>query len=242
MVMGWGSSTQRTREPSRDKRRKFFHRLISIRTDVYLTAKNAEIAEKKPVGILCDLCVLCGKTFPRWQCGAIDGIAMKTRTLFAGLACMMIATMRSPAASDTVVDCFLGLPEQVFHQGTPSELLDIMKRGEGESVVDTENGFLRLQGDGAQVSLQVVLFRFSDKRPLLAVAWGERDEAEFTHLTFFEEREGRMAVARRSIFPVADSSELRFELSREGRTVIVRDVTGAIDSKWAWQGDKFVKE
>jgi hypothetical protein len=169
-------------------------------------------------------------------------IAMKARTLFAGLACLMIATVRSPAASETVVDCFLGLPEQVFHQGTPSELLEIMKRGEGESVVDTENNFLRLQGDGGQVSLQVVLFRFGDNRPLLAVAWGERDEAEFTHLTFFEERDGRMAVARRAIFPVADSSELRFELPREGRSVIVRDSTDSIVSKWAWQSDKFVRE
>ena len=172
----------------------------------------------------------------------MGGIAMKARNLFAGLACLMIATMRSPAASDTVVDCFLALPEQVFHQGTPSELLDIMKRGEGESIVDTEKGFLRLEGDGTQVSLQVVLLRFEDKRPLLVVAWGERDEAEFTHLTFFEEKGGRMTVARRSIFPVADSSELRFELPHQGRTVTVRDATGSILSKWAWKGDKFVKE
>ena len=167
---------------------------------------------------------------------------MKTRTLLAGLACLTIATMRSPAANDTVVDCFLGLPEQVFHRGTPSELLDIMKRGEGESVVDAENGFLRLEGADGQVSLQVALFRFADKRPLLAVAWGEQDEAEFTHLTFFEEKDGRMSVARRSIFPVADSSELRFELSKEGRTVMVRDATGTVVSKWAWKGDKFAKE
>lgn len=167
---------------------------------------------------------------------------MKARNLFAGLACLMIATMRSLAATDTVVDCFLALPEQVFHQGTPSELLDIMKRGEGESVVDAENGYLRLEGDGLQVSLQVVLLRFEDKRPLLVVAWGERDEAEFTHLTFFEGKNDRMAVARRSIFPVADSSELRFELPREGRSVLVRDATGSIVSKWAWQGDKFAQE
>jgi hypothetical protein len=172
----------------------------------------------------------------------MDGIAMKARNLFAGLACLMIATMRSTAATDTVVDCFLGLPEQVFHQGTPSELLDIMKRGEGESVVDNEHGFLRLQGEGGQVSLQVALLRFDDKRPLLVVAWGERDEAEFTHLTFFEEKNGRMAVARRSIFPVADSSELRFELPREGHTVTVRDATGTIVSTWEWTGDKFAKE
>lgn len=167
---------------------------------------------------------------------------MKTRTLFAGLACLMVATVRSPAASETVVDYFLALPQQVFHEATPGELLDIMKRGEGESIVDAENGFLRLEGDGAQVSLQVALFRYEDKRPLLVVAWGELEEPEFTHLTFFEEKDGKMAVARRGIFPVADSSEVRFELPREGRTVIVRDATGSIVSKWMWKGDKFVKE
>jgi hypothetical protein len=165
---------------------------------------------------------------------------MKTRTLFAGLACVTIATMRSPA--ETIVDYFLALPHQVFHEGTPAELLDIMKRGEGESVVDAKNGFLRLVGDGTQVSLQVALFRYEDKRPLLLVAWGELEEPDFTHLTLFEEKNGKLAVARRGIFPVADSSELRFELPREGRTVIVRDAVGSTVSEWTWKGDKFVRE
>ena len=167
---------------------------------------------------------------------------MKTRTLFAGLACAAIAMLSSFAAAETVADYFLDLPRQVFHEGTPAELLAIMKRGEGESVVDTKNGFLKLEGDGAQVSLQVALFRYEDKRPLIAVAWGELEEPDFTHLTLFEEKEGKLVVARRGIFPVADSPKLRFELPREGRTVIVRDAAGTTVSKWTWKGDKFAKE
>jgi hypothetical protein len=167
---------------------------------------------------------------------------MKTRTLFAGLACVMIATVYAPAAAETVVDYFIALPPQVFHEGTPAELLAIMKRGEGESVVDTQNGFLRLEGDGAQVSLQVALLRYEDKRPLMAVAWGELEEPDFTHLTLFEEKDGKLVVARRGIFPVADSPKLRFELPREGRTVIVRDAAGTTVSKWTWKGDKFANE
>ena len=167
---------------------------------------------------------------------------METRALFAGLACVMIATAQAPAAAETVADYFLALPQQVFHEGTPAELLAIMKRGEGASVVDTKNGFLRLEGDGAQVSLQVALFRYEDKRPLMVVAWGELEEPDFTHLTLFEEKDGKLVVARRRIFPVADSSKLRFELPREGRTITVRDATGATVSKWTWKGDKFAKE
>ena len=167
---------------------------------------------------------------------------MKARTLFAGLACAAIATLQAPVAAETVADYFLALPPQVFHEGTPAELLEIMKRGEGESVVDTKNGFLRLEGDGAQVSLQVVLFRYEDERPLIVVAWGELEEPNFTRLMLFEERNGKLVVARRGIFPVADSPKLRFELPREGRTVIVRDATGTTVSQWTWKGDKFAKE
>jgi len=77
---------------------------------------------------------------------------------------------------------------------------------------------------------------------LIVVAWGELEEPDFTHLTLFEEKDGKLVVARRGIFPVADSAKLRFELPREGRTVIVRDATGTPLSKWTWKGDKFAEE
>jgi hypothetical protein len=116
----------------------------------------------------------------------------------------------------------------------------MMKRGDGNSLVDTKNGYMRLEGDGAQVSLQIALFRYSDKSPLLAVSWGNLEEADFTHLTFFVEKNGKMVVVDRHIFPHPDSDEHVFELPRYGRTVTVRNVKNAIISKYEWTGEKFI--
>ena len=101
---------------------------------------------------------------------------------------------------------------------------------------------MRLEGDGAQVSLQIALFRFKNKSPLLAVAWGELEQADFTHLTFFKEVNGKMILAERSTLPVPDSGKHRFELPRFGRTVIVRDAQSKLLSKWNWDGEQFVRE
>jgi len=54
---------------------------------------------------------------------------------------------------------------------------------------------MRLTGDGAQVSLQIALFRFEDKTPLLAISWGDLEKPDFTHVSFFTEKEGRMILA-----------------------------------------------
>ena len=74
------------------------------------------------------------------------------------------------------------------------------------------------------------------------VAWGHLEEADFTHLTLFKELDGKMVVANRKIFPVADSDDLRFELPRQGRTVIVRNAAGKEVSRWTWVKDAFVRE
>ena len=100
---------------------------------------------------------------------------------------------------------------------------------------------MRLTGDGAQVSLQIALFRFEDKTPLLAISWGDLEKPDFTHVSFFTEKEGRMILADRSILPSLDSDKLRFELPQYGRTVLVRNHAGKTISKWTWDGKQFAK-
>lgn len=142
----------------------------------------------------------------------------------------------APAAD--VTGCFLKVPHQPFLEGTPAKLLEIAG-DQREGVIDKPNGYVFVPGDGAQVSLQIVLFRHRDKSPLLAIAWGNLEEEDFTHLTLFREEAGKMVVAERAIFPVADSADVRFELPRHGRTVIVKTPAGV--EKWTWDGAKFVQ-
>jgi hypothetical protein len=163
---------------------------------------------------------------------------MKTLTLLVALALLPLAAKAAP----TITDYFLRIPHQGFTEGTPQQLVQIMQRGEGRGLIDTKNGYFRMEGDGAQVSLQGALFRHEDKSPLLVVAWGNLEEPDFTHLTIFKEVKGKMVVANRKIFPVADSDTLRFELPRHGRTVIVRNAAGKEVSRWTWVKDSFVQE
>jgi hypothetical protein len=54
-----------------------------------------------------------------------------------------------------------------------------------------------------------------------------------------------MREIKRSIFPVADSKDNRwnFDLPREGRTVVVRvRKTGKVLHKLTWDGEKFQEE
>lgn len=161
---------------------------------------------------------------------------MNSPRILSALAALVVT---ASAAPKTIADYFLAIPHQVFTEGSPAELLKIIKRGENGSVLDSKNGYMRLAGDGAQVSLQIALFRFEDKSPLLAIAWGELEESDFTHVTLFREKEGKMIAADRSILPVPDSPKHRFELPRHGRTVIIRNAK--VLSKWTWDGKRFVR-
>ena len=149
----------------------------------------------------------------------------------------LLSIVLAPAAD--VTGYFLKVPHQPFLEGTQRQLLEIAGRGH-DGVIDKPNGYVFVPGDGAQVSLQIVLFRYHDRSPLLVVAWGNLEEEDFTHLTLFREEEGKMVVADRAIFPVADSDDHRFELPRFGRTVIVRKRGGGVE-KWTWDGGEFVK-
>lgn len=159
---------------------------------------------------------------------------MKLRIPF--LVMLLVGT----SMAGTVTDSFRRLPKQPFTEGPPAQLVRLMENGQG--LIDVKNGFLRLDGDGAQVSLQVALFRFEDDSPLLIVAWGNLEEPDFTHLTLFREKGGAIVEVDRKILAVADSDDLRFELPRHGRTIIVRNSVGKVVSKWTWNGTAFFKQ
>ena len=159
--------------------------------------------------------------------------------LVAIISCLAFLPLGVSATSKNVADYFLAIPTQTYTEGTPAEILEIIKRGEDGSILDTRNGYMRLSGDGAQVSLQIALFRFLDKTPLLVIAWGNLEEPDFTHLSFFREKNGKMIPEPRAILPVGDSEKHRFALPRFGRTILVENPEGKTLSKYTWNGQRF---
>ena|SRR5437868_12082761 len=147
----------------------------------------------------------------------------------------------------TVVDYYLLLPEKTFE--TPAS--DWLKNAK---VLDRQNGYLSVTGDGAQPSFEVALFRYRNGRPLLAICEGELEGEDSMTLSFYElGRDGKMHAAPRTIFPVEDAwskggdqpqpQSWYFELPRRGRTVLVRNLkTKKVVRRVIWNGEKFVEE
>jgi hypothetical protein len=109
-------------------------------------------------------------------------------------------------------------------------------------LIDSRNGYMFLEGNGAQGSLEIALFLYPNRQPLLAIAWGNYMEEAFAHLSFFTERNSRMVPFDRAILPVSDSGDLRFELPRKGLTVVIRDASGKVFSQWTWNRTRFTED
>lgn len=143
----------------------------------------------------------------------------------------------------TVIDYFLRLPKDALETPAREWLQNC-------GVIDKQNGYMRCTGDGAQPNFEIALFRYRDpaRAGLLALCQGELEGADWLFLDFFEMgSDGKMHKARRSIFPAADAGsdqgDWRFELPRQGRTVLLRNQkSGKVLRKFTWNGEKFVEE
>ena len=168
-----------------------------------------------------------------------DAIRFRPVSAFFTVAIFCISMA---AAKDTISDYFQRLAAPSFLEVPASQLLRHTK-GNKLDVVDTKNGFLFIQGDGAQVSLEAALFRYSDGHPLIAVSYGELEVADFINIEFFLEKDGKIIPARQIAFPFpTNGGKLRFDLPRVGRTIIVKNPQGKTVAKITWNGASFVKE
>jgi hypothetical protein len=156
---------------------------------------------------------------------------------------LLTAIVQASAAEKDIVDYFLEMPWQDFIDISPSNLVKNTAGpgGFGNSFIDSHNGYIFFDGNGAQVSLRIALFRYANRRPLLAIAWGNYLEESFTHLSFYTESYGEMVPVGRAILPVRDSGDLRFELPRKGLTLVVRNARGKVLSQRTWNRERFVE-
>ena len=174
---------------------------------------------------------------------------MKRLSIFVGLAlglCLALSLRAADERKMTVVDYFLRLPDKTL-EAPPRAWLG------NAQVIDKQNGYVSITGDGAQPSFQVALFRYRDGRPLLALCSGELEGDDSVTLDFFElGADGKMHKASRRVFPIGDRwssgeyeskyEDLQFELPRQGHTVLVRSLkTKKILHRVTWNGEKFVE-
>lgn len=133
---------------------------------------------------------------------------------------------------------FSRLPEDsAFLEGKPDKLLGSMRL---YGTVDSKNGYLFHRGDGAQVSLQIALFRYKDGRPLLTVSYGYLEQTDFTQLAFFLEEDGEMISTNAIAFPLKPNGRFVYELPRYGRVITVKDEAGKLVAKLRFDGERFV--
>src|SRR5437870_5414589 len=173
---------------------------------------------------------------------------MKRLSIFVAIISGLCLSVRaSDEKKMTVVDYYLLLPEKTFETPARNWL-------NNASVIDKQNGYISISGDGAQPSFDVALFRYRDGRPLLAICSGELEGDDSVALEFFElGPDGKMHKSPRKIFPIGDQwssgeydkkyEDFRFELPRHGRTVLVRSAKSKkVLHKVTWNGEKFVAE
>jgi len=155
--------------------------------------------------------------------------------------------VKAEAEPVSIVDYFLLLPDNTL-ETAPREWLH------NATVLDKENGYMSISGDGAQPSFQVALFRYRDGRPLLALCSGELEGNDSVTLSFYElGPDGKMQAVPRKILPIGDAwsngtdepqpQNWYFELPRHGRTVVVRRLkTKKVLHCATWNGEKFIQE
>ena len=177
---------------------------------------------------------------------------MKRLSLFVGLAlglCLALSLRAADERKMTVVDYFLRLPDKTL-EAAPRAWLG------NAQVIDKQNGYISITGNGAQPSFQVALFRYRDpaRAGLLALCSGELEGHDSVTLDFFElGADGKMHKASRRVFPIGDRrssgeyeskyEDLQFELPRQGRTILVRSQkSGKVLRKFTWNGEKFVEQ
>jgi hypothetical protein len=165
------------------------------------------------------------------------------KALLCITAVLMMATFQALAAEKDIADYFGALPPHEFTESAPSYLVKLIRRGAlRNSFIDVHNGFMSVERDGAQGALEIALFLYPNRQPLLAVASTDYPEEGFTHLSFFTEREGEMVPVKRAILPVPDAADLRFALPRLGLTLVVWDLDGNVASKWTWNRTRFLED
>lgn len=145
----------------------------------------------------------------------------------------------------TVLDYFQRLPERYFE--VPEVRTEWLKHK--STVVDIANGYLFLQGDGAQSSLFVCIFKKSDQQRIIAV----HDESPDSNtLSFYTYHAGQWQDITSQVLPKdidaaflavnADGAEdtnfaHNIKMPRHGTTIVIENAEHKKTHELVWQKD-----
>lgn len=140
----------------------------------------------------------------------------------------------------TVLDYYLLLPEKYFEANREQRVKWMLDPGRG-AVVDIKNGYIYAAGDGAQTSIYVCLFKRPHGVPLIAVKSHDSDTQDYTHLDFYEYKNGTLVELKKGVLPVKVNEKFKYEMPRYGRTIEVSDQRGRKLYSLHWSGQRFVR-
>ena len=139
----------------------------------------------------------------------------------------------------TVLDYYLLLPEKYFEANREQRVKWMLDPGRG-AVVDIKNGYIYAAGDGAQTSINVCLFERPHSVPLIAVKSHYSDTQDYTHLDFYEYKNGALVEVKKGVLPVKINENFKYEMQRYGTMIKVRDQHGRKLYSLDWSGRRFV--
>jgi hypothetical protein len=169
-----------------------------------------------------------------------------SRTPVRSLLLTLLAVFLFQSTSDaqlsppkTVLDYYLLLPEKYFEANKEQRVKWMLDPRRG-AVVDVKNGYIYAPGDGAQTSIYVCLFRRRQGAPLVAVKSHNSDTQDYTHLDFYEYKNGALVEVKKGVLPVKVNENLKYDMPRYGRTIEVRDRRGRRIYDLNWSGRRFL--
>ncbi len=168
---------------------------------------------------------------------------MFSRTLLRQLLLAVFLFQAISAAQSsppkTVLDYYLLLPEKYFEANKEQRVKWMLDPGKG-AVVDIKNGYIYAAGDGAQTAIDVCLFKRPHRLPLIAVKSHDPDTRDYTHLDFYEYKNGALVEVEKGVLPVKVNENFKYDMPRYGRTIEVRDQRGRKLYSLNWSGQRFV--
>jgi len=138
----------------------------------------------------------------------------------------------------TVRDYYLLLPDKYF-EANPEQRVKWMLDAKRGAVVDVKNGYLLAQGDGAQMSLVVCLFKNRGGTYTIGVDATSWEGDWYSRLNFYHYVSGTFVDVTKSLIPVALPEEHWYELPRYGTTIGVANQKRRHLYDLVWNGRRF---
>lgn len=162
---------------------------------------------------------------------------MSAAMLAAVIASTMSAAAPRMPLPRTVVDYYLLLPHRYFDIDRRSLLSP--KYG---GIVDINNGYLHTWSDGAQVQLDVCLFKRTDHSYLVAISGNYGNDAPGDwgpFLDLYAYRKGCLVDVTKAALPQGFNENLEYELPRYGTTIHGVSMAGDPICDLIWKGGRF---